>query len=332
MTKKANPTLVGGFVLGAAALFVVGTVAFGRGKLFRDEVRFVCYFDTSVAGLDIGAPVRVNGVRVGEVVDIRAVWTMNQQDILTPVTLSLARKAVKPPPGKTAEEIALRDPYEVMERLVEDGLRAELMLDSVVTGKLYVALSSHPGSPIRLRGGTEYPEIPTQEAAFARLAKSLEDLPIGDMVDETRSLLNSLRDLADDPELRRTIASTNSLLTRVEQHVDPLADSVQETLTAIRDAATTAEETIDGADDQVLEVVQDLRDRIAPLSESADETLLVVRRTLDQLNGALGGESDVLVRVVTALEDLSEAARAVQGLARTLERHPEALISGKPQR
>ncbi len=70
MNKKISPTLIGGFVLGAVILLVIAVIAFGSGRLFRKTKEFVVYFDGSVNGLNIGAPVKFRGVEVGSVKNI----------------------------------------------------------------------------------------------------------------------------------------------------------------------------------------------------------------------------------------------------------------------
>jgi paraquat-inducible protein B len=58
MSKKVSPTLIGAFVVGALALLIVAVIAFGSGQLFPKTQEFVLYFDGSVNGLRIGAPVK----------------------------------------------------------------------------------------------------------------------------------------------------------------------------------------------------------------------------------------------------------------------------------
>ena len=60
---------VGGFVLGGVLLAVLAVVVFGSGRLFRDTEPFISFFDGSVSGLAIGAPVRFRGIEVGTVTD-----------------------------------------------------------------------------------------------------------------------------------------------------------------------------------------------------------------------------------------------------------------------
>ena len=62
MSRKANPTLIGAFVLGGVLLAVIAVVVFGSGRMFRPTETFMSFFDGSVAGLNVGAsrPVAVS--------------------------------------------------------------------------------------------------------------------------------------------------------------------------------------------------------------------------------------------------------------------------------
>ena len=71
MGRKANPVLIGAFVVGAIALGVVGIVVFGSGRLFADTTPFVMYFTGSVDGLNVGSPVKFKGVEIGAVTSIQ---------------------------------------------------------------------------------------------------------------------------------------------------------------------------------------------------------------------------------------------------------------------
>jgi len=71
MSKKTNKTLIGGFVVGALALAVVAVLIFGGGKFFSEKVKYVLYFESSVKGLNVGAPVIFKGIRIGSVTEIR---------------------------------------------------------------------------------------------------------------------------------------------------------------------------------------------------------------------------------------------------------------------
>ena len=48
MSKPANKTLIGAFVVGATALLLLAIGVFGSGKLFQTTSRYVLFFDGSM--------------------------------------------------------------------------------------------------------------------------------------------------------------------------------------------------------------------------------------------------------------------------------------------
>ena len=78
MGKRINPAAIGGFIIGAVVLIIVGVLVFSRGQFLSDKRTFVMYFDESVKGLNVGAPVDFQGVRIGSVTDVRVRY--NVQD------------------------------------------------------------------------------------------------------------------------------------------------------------------------------------------------------------------------------------------------------------
>src|SRR5690242_2285027 len=69
--RRANPALIGAFVLGAVVLVGAVVVVWGSGRFFRNTKTFVAYFSGSVNGLNPGAPVKFRGVKIGSVTEIR---------------------------------------------------------------------------------------------------------------------------------------------------------------------------------------------------------------------------------------------------------------------
>ena len=158
MSETANPTRVGLFVVGAAALALSAVVAFGSMNLFKTTQQFEVHFDQSLMGLSVGAPVIFQGVQVGTVVDIFAMVASDDPPrIETPVIVEIVQGQVRRPanlPGR-------RDTKEAIHELIGTGLRAQLDVQSLVTGQLYVNLVVEPKTKVDYRGSGSLPEIPS---------------------------------------------------------------------------------------------------------------------------------------------------------------------------
>ena len=116
MSKKASPTLIGAFVVSATVLAAAGILIFGSGKFFADETEFVMYFNRSVRGLDVGAPVVFRGVPVGSVSDINAIWKPEIKDVRIPVHVVIRRGVIR----EGEDEREKFDPNELISTLIDD--------------------------------------------------------------------------------------------------------------------------------------------------------------------------------------------------------------------
>src|SRR5882724_6809409 len=171
MSTKANPKVIGSFVVGAVVLAVGGLLAFGGGKFFTTTVPMVMFFQGSVGGLGAGAPVTFDGVKIGQVTKAEPIYDAQKQDVLIPVYIELDTpiKTVGPTKGT-----ALAD----LDELIKIGLRAQLVSESLVTGQQSVNLSFfNPNkNPINLVGLVPgIRELPTVPSSFDRLKASLNN-------------------------------------------------------------------------------------------------------------------------------------------------------------
>ena len=312
MSKKANPTVIGAFVLGAIAIITILILLLSGNLLFKKEAKVIMYFDGSVTGLNIGAPVKFRGVKIGTVTDIKLILDKQSNTTEVPVIAVIDRNSylvkLKDKTVK-ASEIFL-DTSE----FVENGLRAQLKLSSILTGQLFIELESDPGSSYTLRGDGKIKEIPTTSTAIQEITKTLEKYPIHQVLNNIASTMASMDKILSDPVIIETINTIN----QTSKDYSLLAQKlITETDTISAELDTTlnnTNKTLESADASF---------------RSVDKTLAAAEQMLTTSSGISREDSQLMFSLVDALNELANAARSVRNLADTLEQQPEALLRGK---
>lgn len=326
MSKKASKSLIGAFVLGAITLAVAGVVIFGSGKFFKKTYKFVLFFEGSVKGLNVGAPVIFRGVKVGQVTNINLRFNLKDLSIIIPVYIEIDPEKAMVAGGGLEKGAYLK-------AMIEKGLRAQLQMQSFVTGQLVVNLDFYPDKPIRLVGTEKrYPEIPTISTPLEELTKTLQDLKLDETVKKLESAIGGIDRVVNSPELKQSIVSLNQVLRSIDtlakdidSRIVPVASSIKETSEAARGAFIQAEKTLALKEGVPGEIAQGIRDTLKAANvtlEEAQKAVAGVRRVADQ-NANLGYD------LSRTLEEISALSRSLRSLTDYLERHPEALIKGK---
>jgi phospholipid/cholesterol/gamma-HCH transport system substrate-binding protein len=331
MNKKISPTLIGAFVMGAVALLVVALIAFGSGQLFRKTKNFVLYFDGSVNGLNIGAPVKFKGVEIGSVKNILLQISQDMQVSKIPVIIEidLKKMTAKGASGAVAEQ------QEAFQKAIHDrGLRGQLRTESLVTGVLYVALDFFPDAPINLaqqpNGDYQYPEIPTvptaleqAQDAVSRVIKKLEEIDFKGLIKSVSETITGVDQLVNSPAVKSSlrqldqtmpkidaaVMSLNKLAIDVDGKFASLSDNLGQTSDATRQAMKQAENTLKQTDAAL---------------KAAESAMTNIKDTVDP-------ESPTFYEIRKSLREVSAAARALRLLGNYIERNPRALIFGKPE-
>src|SRR5215510_10549949 len=221
MGSKINPTMIGAFVVSAIVLVVAGVLLFGGGKFFQERLPYVLFFDSSVEGLNVGAPVIFRGVQVGQVTEISAIADPQTFDVRIKVTIELVRGVVKV--GEEGQ--GFKDQRQAYMGLVQKGLRATLRMQSFVTGLLYVALDFFPDTPIRLLGlEPTVPEVPTIPSDMDQLKSSIQQamtdlrkLPLETLLTEGVLVLKRANTLLETPELAQALVALRDVMTDARQ-------------------------------------------------------------------------------------------------------------------
>ena len=327
MSKPANKTLLGIFVLGAIALLVIAIVVLGSGKFFRKTDKAVCFFEGSVGGLDVGAPVVFNGVRIGEVTGVVLRYDTRDLTATIPVYIEIdpqRMKTVGPRPTNFGENLKL---------LIHHGLRARLELESIVTGKLQVSLGFYPDRPVKLVGADQrYPEIPTIPSTIQEITKKIEKLPLEQIFKDIGSAADGINRLVNSPEINKTLRSVSvaadeakDLIGKLDARIDPLVLNVE---AAVKDARMLLQ-NIDRQVEPLGPSIQRASDGIDKTLKSAEAALNSAQKAIDGVEGTISEDSPLVYQLNKTLEEVSNLARSIRHLADYLERHPESVLRGK---
>ena len=331
MSKKASPTMIGAFVLGALALVVIAVVALGSGRFFRQTREFVLYFDTSVNGLRVGAPVKFKGVEIGAVKDIRLQLEKGAQVDKIPVIIQidLEKLTSRGASGEVAYDLPTFN-----KAIVKMGLRGQLLTESLVTGLLYVGLDLFPSSPIRLvqtaGGNYQYPEIPTtpttlEEAqdAVTRIIDKLEELDFKGLTKSLTDTVEGINQLVNAPEIKATMRALQQTMPKVD-----------EALISMRKAATSMDESVVGLAkslEQTSAATREAMQQATLAIKQTDGALKAAETTMVNVNGVMDQDSPMFYELRRSMKEISAAARTLRLLSGYIERNPRALIFGKPE-
>jgi paraquat-inducible protein B len=242
----------------------------------------------------------VRGLTVGAPVEFRGIPIGVVRDIAVEFDFDSQRFRVAVPIDVYPEKLAARATTKVkqqqvgrqegLDRLVAKGFRAQLRTGNLLTGQLYVALDIYPGVQAARIDWTADPPV-------------LPTIP-GALTEAQDSVATILRKVEKIPfdrigaDVEKAIASLDATLKRVEQ----VAANID------RDVTPELRATLD----------------------QAKQTLASAERTMTAAQGTVGADSAIATDLREALRELTRTLQSVRALTDYLERHPEALIRGKP--
>lgn len=358
MAKQASRTMIGGFVVVSIFILMASLVVFGSGRFFKHTETFVLYFEGSIKGLSVGAPVLFQGVQVGSVSNIVIRAQADALKTSIPVTIQIEPQKFEM--GDTKR--ALSDPRETLPKLIDMGLRGVLTLQSFITGQLMIEFDFYPDSPAVLRDTEkEYLEIPTIKSTTERLAQSIQRIDIEKLENGVISVLEGIDQLVNDPDLfaaisslTKTLNNLQALVAKMDMRLEQMADGVD---TAIADVGTLINDvnsrvnTLSGRLETTLveveTLVQSVNRQVVPLStgaetaigsytQLAEDTNANLQKIMSELDETMAVARDVMsqdaplmVNLRTTLDEITDASRSFRLLSDYLAQHPEALIQGK---
>jgi paraquat-inducible protein B len=246
MSKQANKTAIGAFVVGALTLVITGMLIFGSGKFFTKKVKYVLYFDESVGGLNVGAPVVFRGVKVGTVTDIQLFFNPDDLSIKIPVFIETEPERVKRVEG------ARYHPKYMQNLVVEQGLKGKLTSQSYVTGQLMIEFDFYPDKPIvLLNRDPKIKELPTIPSDMEEIGRTMENaleairkLPLEEIVNGMKNIIQSIDQLVGAPEAKKTIPNLNQTMKNVNKLVQNVDDKIKPLMSNIVSSSKAAERAL----------------------------------------------------------------------------------------
>lgn len=328
MSRQASKSLIGAFVLGAVALFIAGLVIFGSRTMFSRTYKNVLFFEGSVKGLKVGAPVVFRGVQIGQVTDIVLEVDLTNLTGRVPVYIEIYQHSIVPLEGAPGYD------EDFLQALIGRGLRAQLQQQSFLTGLLMVSLDFHPNSAIRIVGlEHRFPEIPTIPSGMEQLTRKLEDLPIEQIANRLNDTLAGIDGLLNSGDLQASVASLNQflksadgLVTHMDSEIGTLASDIRETTDAARSLFAQTEKTLRFDEGVPGQIASGLTGTLSAAQLTLEET----RNAMQSVNGIATQNANLGYEMSRALHQITELSRSMRALADYLERHPESLLRGKP--
>ena len=324
MSKKINPTAIGLFMVTGLALGVLGLLLFSSVKLFARRLDLIAYFNGSLNGLNEGAPVKYRGVTIGYVKRLMVSFNQATNDYAMPVILELEEHLL----GKRMGDAHLIFSEQAVTNRVQQGLRASLQAESLVTGVLYVEIRFNPDAPPAEFHQLKpiYPELPTEPTQIQQLLSNLAGLDLKRLENNVNTVLAKVDTLIGDLHM----TDINQGLTNLLVSADRLVTSSEITNLLV---------TAHGALDQYRALGEKLANRVDPLADGLTNTLAEANRTLVQIRGAgenlrtlLAPDSPAREDLEQTLQQLAGAAHSISALSDYLKLHPNALITGRKVR
>lgn len=317
--ENAHSVAIGGFIFGAL-LIAVATLIFVLGSgLPGQRQQVVMVFDGSVKGLTVGAPVALRGVEIGEVTGINVVLDDESMNLIMVVEASVSSDKIQ---GMG------RPSGELVEELIARGLRAQLNLQSLLTGLLYVQLDFHPDTPVQLVDiDSAHQQIPTIPTGLERFTRQIESLDIARMASDMQEITEGVKSLIQQEDVQALPGELRDTLASLRDLSDELNTTVQQTGPQLGELLRAGGKLVDDTGRELPRLSGMLTESMATLEQAAT----AFDQTMRQIEGLVSEDSATTWQLNQALRELTQAGRALQSLARTLEEQPEALLRGKQE-
>ena len=307
-----------------------------KDEYVKSEQLYRLYFDGSARGLSVGAPVTLRGITFGRVTDVKLQYDMRDKSFKIPVTIEFEPDRL--------DIIGKNSPDEApptASDLVSYGLRAQLSSGNLLTGQMLIDFDVYPDAePARATKEGEYIVLPTIATSIDSIKNSLSDLmekiskmPLDEIGINLNSILKGADALVHSSGVKDIMANVNQASAQLNSSAEGLnslvnSADVNTILSNISEASVQINSSAEGIDSLVHS--NDVKVILSNINQASER----LKQTLTQAHEVTAGlteDSEAYQEVLRTLRELSGAARSLRHTAELLERHPEAILKGKPR-
>jgi len=307
MSQKANYFKIGLFIVSAVGLFLVGIIVLSVGVLSKQDLIMETYLDGSVQGLDVGSPIKLRGVKIGQVETILFV----DEAYATKHHYVLIRFSVHP---HIAKQINMTTFIPNLKEEIQTGLRLRLATQGL-TGVAYMEAdymdpTLYPPLPIDWK--PEYAYVPSAPSLISRISDSADKI---------------LRQI----EKARVDLLASNINVFVITMTGLMRDNLKPTLVSVQQAANETANMVARLDRDLQRITQsDLPPLFQNARQSSSNMVVMseqVNQMLQQVGGILESSQQQWDETMNNIQVTSSEFRE---LVRNARQYPSGVLFGKP--
>lgn len=307
MSAKANYFKIGLFTISAVIIIVVAVIILSAGALSGKSFIMETYIKESVQGLEVGSPVKLLGVKIGQVNEI----TFVDKAYPTEHRYILVRVATQPDDDGNVNIKKISD---MLKKEIREGLRVRLASQGL-TGTAYLEadyLDPEKNPPLEIDWQPAYLYVPSAPSVMTKITDSAENV------------LEKLERMKLD-ELTRDLDKLIKSMTKVlEDDLSPTLQTINKTSREMSESVTELSKSMQKA----------MKDEVTPMLENArvasgglPETVARINRTISRIDALIdsrqGSIDETLANIQRVTEDLNE-------LVRDAKQYPSNILFGEP--
>jgi len=258
MIKQPNMKMIGTFIVASCLILLLFLVYSLKSLFISYDIPVVMYFDESVQGLDVGAPVLFKGVKVGEVTSVKIISNLDTMQFQIPVYAKIYN-------DESLSEDA-KDERERLNLLIKDGLRARLAVNSMITGQLLIELDFFPQTePVLHEYAKNEFEIPTINSPFSEFSKTLQVIPITKIAQDIHNITQTL-----DQQLPTLLQYMNSTLKAFDNILNENKNNTSLMVQQVGAAAQSFDELVDENAASITHMIESLSQAATSMKNLTD--------------------------------------------------------------